>query len=383
VTFSWSCTPAPTVPTGPPTNSQNLRSLQLSVSKTEAALSGDAITGAVTGAISDAFSTGGGAPITVGPNGIILKFAADPQQRDAAALEAVNALAYAGKVYRAPPRTSLASEWSLWADVRGTGFDRDDTNASATATTTPIVDLHGRQLNVTGGLGRRLTPDFLFGILGGYETFGYTENAIAGRMTGNGGTAGAYAAYHFTQVWRLDGMFGWSDIKYNGTAGAVGAATGSFTGSRWLGSGGFTGTYRFPGMILEPSLRVYGLTEHEGSWTDSLGTLQTARTFSIGRASAGGKMIFPWETTYYWAAAGDVRIAPFVGIYGDYRFSSDNALPVSVAYVGIKDGFSGRAVAGVMINARGGASVSLSGEAGGLGSSYNLWSANARIHWPF
>src|ERR1700731_4344446 len=112
------------------------------------------ITGAIYGAISDAFSTSGGAPVTFGPNGIAFNFAADAL-RDPRVAEAY---AYAGNVYKAPPRAPLYwSEWSAWADVRGTGFDRDDSSGA----------LHGHQLNLTGGIGRKLTPDILVGLVTG------------------------------------------------------------------------------------------------------------------------------------------------------------------------------------------------------------------------
>jgi hypothetical protein len=344
-------------------DTQNIRALQVSVSKTEAAISGDAITGAVGGAINDAFAPGGGAgPITFGPNGIAFNFGAEPKA-NVAGLE--NVYASAGNFYKAPQRVPLfASEWSMWADIRGTGFDRTDTAA----------DLHGHQLNLTGGIGRKLTPDFLVGLVAGYENFLFTDNSIAGRMTGDGGTIGAYAGWRLAPHWRLDGMFGWSDINYGATAGA---ATGSFTGSRWLGSGGLTGDYQLWRAIFEPSLRIYALSEHEGAWTDSTGTLQDARTFSIGRASTGGKLSYPGP------AAGDLRLAPYVGLYGDYRFSTDSALPVAAPYVGIKDGWSGRATAGISATGRNGATFSLGAELGGFGAGYDLWSVNGRVHVPF
>jgi hypothetical protein len=214
----------------------------------------------------------------------------------------------------------------------------------------------------------------LVGLVTGYENFNFAQSSIAGKMAGDGGTIGAYAAWRLAPHWRLDGMLGWSDIAYNATAGT---ATGSFTGLRWLSSGGFTGSYAWGRAILEPSARVYALWEHEGAWTDSLGTAQDARSFSVGRVSLGDKLIYPW-------AAGGMRIAPYIGLYGDWRFSTDNALPVAVPYVGIKDGWSARATAGVTMKpGAGGATVSLGGEVFGLGAGYDVWSVNARVNWPF
>jgi len=117
---------------------------------------------------------------------------------------------------------------------------------------------------------------------------------IGGKMTGSGGTIGTYAAWRFVDHWRLDGMFGWSDIFYNGTAGT---ASGSFTGSRWLGSGGFTGDYRWAGFLLQPSARIYTLWENDTAFTDSLGTQQAARNFSASRVSVGDKVSYPLQAS--------------------------------------------------------------------------------------
>jgi len=66
-----------------------------------------------------------------------------------------------------------------------------------------------------------------------------------------------------------------------------------------------------------------------------------------------------------------------------FTFSSDNALPVGIATVGVKDGWSGRAIGGVTMTARNGATLSLGGEFGGLGAGYELWSAKANVTLPF
>jgi hypothetical protein len=391
VNATATCTPARS--SSNKSDSQSLRALQVDVTKVVAASSGAAITGAVDGAIGDAFSSTGGAPITVGPNGFTMNFAADSQSNVArrtdeafSALgsrgniynfaaepqsqiasrtnDAFSALGYAGNVTKAPPRI-YDREWSAWADVRGTGFDQNNA----------LSDTHGTQLNVTGGVGRKLTPDFLVGLFTGYEHFNFTVESLNGKMSGDGGTVGAYGAYRFARNWRADATIGRSEVWYNGTAGT---ASGSFTGSRWLASGGVTGDYQWAVFLLEPSTRIYTLWESENAWTDSLGTLQPSRSFSESRVSTGGKVIYPWQTT------GAIQISPYAGVYGDYRFSSDNALPVGVPFVGIKDGWSARTTAGVTFATnRGGPSVSVGGELGGIGAGYDIWSANARVNWPF
>src|SRR5262249_31769169 len=147
--------------------------------------------------------------------------------------------------------------WNAWADVRGTGFDQNDA----------LSDTHGTQINFTGGVGRKLIPDLLVGMFAGYEHFNFTVEPLAGRTSGNGGTVGAYAAYRLDPHWRADGMIGVSDVWYTA---AAGTASGSFTGSRWLASGGLTGDYRFSAFLLEPSTSIFTLCEGDNAWTDSL-----------------------------------------------------------------------------------------------------------------
>ncbi len=249
--------------------------------------------------------------------------------------------------------------------MRGTGFDQNTAGVSS----------QERQINVTGGIGKKLSPDVLVGLFTGYEDFSFTMASIAGKMTGDGGTIGAYAAARVWQHWRLDGMFGWTDMFYSGTAGT---ASGSFTGSRWLGSGGFTGNYGWRGFLLEPSARIYTLWERDNAYTDTLGTAQGVNNFSASRVSVGDKITYPWQ------ASSTITVAPYVGLYSDFRFSTTTALPVAVPFVGIQNGWSERVTAGTTFSTgRAGPSLSLGGELGGLGAGYALWSANARANWPF
>jgi hypothetical protein len=346
------------------TDSQNLRTLQIAGSRSVAAFSGDAITGAVNGAIGNAFSDAGTPPIVASANGLMMNFTAEAR-RDPPSADSFYALAYAPNEIKAPPPPPpIVREWSAWADVRGTGFNREDFH----------IGTHGRQLNFTAGLGRKLTPDLLVGLFAGYENFKFTMDAIVGKMTGEGGTIGTYGAWRFANNWRADAMFGWSGLSYNG---AAGVANGAFSGSRWLASGGLTGAYRFAALTLEPSTRVYALWERDGYWTDNFGVAQTARKFSVGRVSAGSKAIYPWPIEP------GIYVAPYVGFYGDWRFSSDSALPVSAPYVGIRNGWSGRLVTGMTMTIEGGPALSLGGELGGIGAGYQVWTANARAAWPF
>ncbi|MGH6670947.1 MAG: S8 family serine peptidase [Xanthobacteraceae bacterium] len=278
-----------------------------------------------------------------------------------------SALGYADDarmVDKAPPAAALPRPWLAWVDVRGTDFDRNTAGS----------DLKGTQVNAIAGLTRRLTPNFLVGVLGGYEHFDYISQAYNGVLRGDGGTAGAYLGWRFAPQLRFDAGAAWSEIFVDE---AAGTATGNFTGQRWLVTGGVTGTYDWELVVLEPSARVYALWEHEDGYTDSLGTLQSDRNFETGRASTGAKVSYPlaWSST--------VNFAPYAGLYGDYYFSWDDAVATGLTTVPLLEGWSARAIGGVAATLGGGAQISAGGEYAGIGGNTHIWTWRVRGMVPF
>jgi hypothetical protein len=231
--ISATCTPG----IAPNNDSQKIRGVQVHGSTMVAQASGAAITDSVNGAIGEAFGNGGN-PVSFGPNGMTLNFAAAPREGSATRSrfagrndEAMSALGYAPSrnVTKAPSLSpAFDRRWSAWLDVRGSGWDRSH-----------VVD--GNQINVTGGVGYKVTPDVLVGVFGGYEDFRYDFDALSGKLKGDGGTVGGYAAWKIAPTLRWDAMLGWSSISYDANAGT---ASGDFDGSRWLASTGLTGFYR-------------------------------------------------------------------------------------------------------------------------------------------
>jgi hypothetical protein len=351
-------------------SSQNIHPPQVSITPIVATTSGQAITNAIDSGIDDAFSPSG-TPTNFGPNGGFINFAAAPQSTTASrAEEAFAALAYGSNVTKAPVYKAsplLDRDWSAWGDIRGTGWKVNDTLGDGN-------DIKGNQLNLTVGLGRKLTPDTLVGVIAGYENFKYDVAALGASLKGSGETIGGYFAQRFATNIRFDAAIGWTDVNYNATDGT---ATGSFIGSRWLASSGLTGDYKLNVYMIEPSARVYILWERENAWTDSLGTLQASRNFSAGRTALGVKIGRPFEVSNGWT------LMPYGGLYGDWRFQTDNALPTGTLVANIGTGWSGRVTSGLMAKAAGGSTVSLDGEYGGLGANYKIWTGNVRGTVPF
>lgn len=374
-----------------PADSLKLRALQAMATPVVSQFSGQAISGAIDNAIAEGFSDSGGSLVSPNNSGIRFNFAADSGSDDPKAsskvssaapfgttsdksrvTEAFDALAYAGPI-KAPKRFVEPRDWLGWAEVRGATLERWSAGGTGTST------LYGNQINVLAGLTRKLAPNFLIGAFGGYETFDYRSDQLQGRMKGDGWTVGSYLGWRITQTIRFDAAVGYSGLGYDGTAGA---ASGSFTGNRWLVSGGLTGKYESFGLLIEPSARVYALWEHENAYTDTLGTLQSARDFTTGRASGGLRLAYP----VMWSS---VAIAPYVGLYSDYYFNSDSAsvpaASLATVSAAILDGWSARAAGGANLKFANGAQISVGAERGGIGSSSGaaLWTYRARASVPF
>jgi hypothetical protein len=415
-TFAASTSPALAQAINVPADSVKLQQLQVTVTPLVAQVSGQAITHAVDGAIADGFSDGGGNLINPSGSGMHFNFAADPEASPAAADRMAgfvgantsgrdpmasqgNAWNGGGQAYTndtassridaasridnafaaldrgsmptkaQPARPVEPKDWLLWADVSGL---RIDNNGGTTPT------LYGTQINALVGLTRKVSPIFLVGAFGGYETFDYTSTGLNGRLKGDGWTVGSYLAWKFLPGLRFDAAAAYSGIGFNDVAGT---AAGTFSGNRWLVSSGLTGLYKAGGFDIEPSAKVYALWEHENAYTDSLGTLQGARNFVTGRGSGGVKAAYPiaWTST--------ITLVPYLGVYGDYYFSADDVPAllgtVPLASTPILHGWSARATTGLGARFSNGAVVMVGGEFGGIGSNTQIWTARARASVPF
>jgi len=414
-TFRTSTSPAVIQAVNTPADSLKLRAMQALAAPVVAQNSGAAISGAIDAAISEGFSDGGNL-VTPSGSGVRFNFAADPDGKPtdntaprstdpftsangsfastghgfatppqpggnssstSRVDDAFNALAYAAPA-KAPPRYVEQRDWLGWAEVRGAVLDHFGSGTGVGGTVAGASMLYGSQVNFIAGLTRRLTPNFLVGVLGGYETFDYRSDALQGHLTGEGWTVGSYLGWKITQTLRFDAAVAYSGIGYDGTAGT---ASGNFGGDRWMVSSGLTGTYQGFGLVFEPSARIYALWEHENAYTDSLGTPQAERDFTTGRASAGVKVAYPiaWSST--------IALAPYLGLYGDYYFNSDNAT-AALAQSGLPgavvlEGFSARAIGGVTAKFANGGQIALGTEFSGIGGNASIWIYRARASVPF
>ena len=82
-------------------------------------------------------------------------------------------------------------------------------------------------------------------------------------------------------------------------------------------------------------------------------------------------------------------LAPYLGLYGDYYFTEDNAAAilaaggVPLASTPLLQGWSARATGGLGMQFASGGSVGLGAEYGGIGGNFQTWTFKAKTQIPF
>ncbi len=357
--------PSPPASSGSPPAVDQVDQAQTDLSQQVVQIAGGEIGGAVSSAIDGAF--GGGSPVSIGGDGVALFYAPEtPHQRfdDAfAALGHDTGKKALPLTTGAVARAGFRRMWNVWADVRGAGLTG---RGAATGT-------NGTQINVTAGLGHRLSPDLVVGLLGGYEHFDYGAASSSGNLKGHGASLGTYLGWRFGRGLRFEAAAVWSHLSYDATAGAT---AGSFDANRWLASGELSGSHKAGGFVWTPSARVFAAWEDQGAYTDSAASAHAAQRVLLGRVSGGLNLAYPWM------APNGATVTPSLGAYADYGFGRTSPAS-SGSTLASPGGVSGRVTAGLAVRNVRHATLSLGGALGGLGSTYLTWSADARAAVPF
>jgi hypothetical protein len=327
--ITWSCVsvPEPQPELEPTTDdSQKLRSLQKSGTKAGSLTAGSAYSGMIGDAISSGIAGGSPAQSTSGtPPGASGLGMGERREADVVS----------GRRARLMP----------W--VNGRFSESGDDN-----------NVDWQHKTIAGGASYAVAPGLIVGAFGGYEKLDFDQKSnVSGRLDGNGGTAGIYAAWMLAPKLRLDGAIARTWLDYSSTAGT---AQGDFDGSRWLFLTRLSGDHVAGRWTYTPSAEVFWLRESQDAYTDSLGTAQAKNSFTNGRANAG------LQAAYAIPLSQRTTLSPYAGIYADYYFGMEDdgtALPV----IGIGDGWAARATGGLTLSGVEGWALTLGAEAGNLG----------------
>lgn len=320
-----------------PAASVNIRAMQLLATHVAATTSARAFTDATEAAIANGFA--GGDDLAIGPDGVDVVL-------DGGA-------------------------WQVWANVRFTGIGGFSPSSTEGA-------LSGRQLNGLAGFTVNVTPDLLFGIVGGFERFDYRSDDLDADLGGTGWTAGGYFGAQVGENLRFSAALGYSGLGYHVESDG---ATASFNAGRMIATAGLAGDFGGAGFVIAPSLDVFGLFEHQAAYTDSLGTAQDARSFMTGSVSAGLRVGYP-------LAVGGLSIAPYAGLYADFAVGeqgdelADLGLASPLATV-LDGAISGRVIGGLTVGLGNQSSFQLGGTYEGLGRPLQSWSVTGGFNAAF
>ena len=251
----------------------------------------------------------------------------------------------------------LPDNVSIWLDTTGQGI--------LPLSTTPE---RGWQVNVTGGIGVRVTPDLLIGAVAGHERFSYRSEDTGATLSGSGTSLGAYAG------WDVGGRL----LVSLGVVNTVldyrtdaGAASGTFQASRWLVTGDISGEYSLGDFTVQPSATLLGIWESQDAYIDTLAGVHDEQQFGSASASAGFRISHALPISEDW------ELAPYVGAYLDA--SADATIGDGDATYGV----SGRLTAGATFTSADGLRIGLDGDLGGLGTDTVTLSARGNLKSSF
>jgi outer membrane autotransporter protein len=247
---------------------------------------------------------------------------------------------------------------SAWGNMTWTGFtDSDDDR---------------RQINAFGGVDYLLTPEFLLGIVAGYEYTDSQFDSLDGSLSGNGETVGAYGAWRLGTALRAEAGVTYSMLSYDIENASADA---DFEATRLITYGGLSSVMNLGEVRVDPSANVLMLWQDEDSYTDSQGVEYDDRSFESFRGDVGAEFSLPN------LHAGDWSTVPYAGVYADYWWNDDSEALNDT--VGILDNWSARVAGGIDFTSAGeNASFTLGGEMGGLGDT-TTWSAKAEARFAF
>ena len=253
--------------------------------------------------------------------------------------------------------------WTAWATVRGSWLSGGPEST-------------GSQINALSGVGYRVAPDTILGVMAGSERFDYGYSSAKSGLIGEGTTLGSYSGWRLTPALTLTTMAAWSGLTYKGRSDGIG---GNFSGSRYLVGAGLTGRQTLGPVTLSPEARFYGAYERHGSFTASNGTSMEAMDVFLGRTTLGARASITQTLTPY------IKASPYAGVYANLRYSQalDLSQPNTEPMVAGAWSALTSASLGVNFTGRRGASLNLGGQVSDIGASSQSWSATGRLSIGF
>lgn len=221
--------------------------------------------------------------------------------------------------------------------------------------------------------------DYLFSpsiLMGARAQVDWGEQNFAttnGTVSGIGVMVGPYATVALSQTLFLDVAASWG-VSSNDIS-PVGTYTDQFDTTRWMVDASLAGQFHHGAWTMRPIVTVQYIAEHQQAYTDSLSARITDQTVSQGQVS------FSPYLGRAWALDGGIHLTTWVEGSGHYAFGRSGTVTAG-SYADELDGLNAGVRAGLDFAISGGASASLSGQYGGIGTNSESYGGSLAISLP-
>ena len=289
-------------------------------------------------------------------NGFLLQYGNGGAENNASA-EAVNNLADADT-------SQTIGSVNYWIKGTGAWFGADNSSFS------------GRTVDLLVGADKLISPNTIFGVLAGYgkANFSTVVNSNAGSFDAVGYHVGIYGGKKLSDTLMLDGMIAYTRSDYDNKSGAV---SGSFDASRITAAANLVGSIKQANYTFMPTISFLYGSENQDAYTDSASVVHASRNIRTGRLSVGPKILFDAMPH------NNGTVQPWVAAKWEYDFSNQS-VAASTSLPDLSDQSSARVSGGIDFKLQSNAKLSISGDAGGLGSNeYRSYSGSVSLNVPF
>lgn len=276
------------------------------------------------------------------------------------------ALAFSGSAHRAMASLDGAADmpelgrWDIWSEGRFSVFD-DDADQSGDF---GIVHVGADYLLSAGVL------------IGAKAQVDWGEQAFAannGTVSGIGVMVGPYATVALSQTLFLD-VAGSLGVSSNDIS-PIGTYTDEFDTTRWMVDASLVGQFHHGAWTLRPVVTIQYIAEHQEAYTDSLSVRIEDQTVSQGQVS-----LSPYLSRA-WVLDGGVQLVSWIEGSGHYAFGRSGTLTAG-SYADQLDGLHASVRAGLDVALSGGATASLAGQYGGLGTNAESYGGSLAVSLP-
>ena len=150
----------------------------------------------------------------------------------------------------------------------------------------------GDVFNFLFGGDYRFNDRFIGGIALGYESADIDTAFNVGNVSSDGWTIAPYAGFVLNRYFTVDisGGYSWVDYDLRRTNAAGATVTGHFNSDRYFASAGLNGFYAVNKVLLSARASYSYTNESQEAFTESDGTVNSARDVKLGTLRLGGQI---------------------------------------------------------------------------------------------